>query len=64
MPNDLSIDAAREIEAAEDALSAYQREHYGPSWSHLNEDEANRLAQRLAALYERYNVAEEDRVAL
>lgn len=55
---------ARQIEAAEDAYTAYLRQHYGPLWGETNEVEAEALRARLDALYTTHDVPEFDRVAL
>jgi hypothetical protein len=51
------------VEAAEDALSGYLREHYGPFWSHEHEEASERLAARLRALYEKHGVPADERQA-
>jgi hypothetical protein len=53
-----------EIELAEDQYTGYIREVYGPLMTWDQNEEIDRRAAELRALYERYNVDEFDRIAL
>jgi hypothetical protein len=48
---------------AEDRLSAYYDEHYGPQWGVEHTREAHALSVELFDLYERHDVAVDERVA-